>query len=199
MKPSKLTVVLGPPEEDTESLRWRATVPLGTNPFLLAELAQFALMGACVVLLSLCVGVRLTEGAVYLDEILTFLHFSSMMFLAIIVGFVGMSVLFFGNRYFATFRLDETGIYHEGSRGRDESRETLSLSLKPYPVTGALDAHRTRSRRIVWEKVDRFRDFPEGRVIHIRRGRWNMVRVYTPDMETHTRVVAFLRKRLTQE
>lgn len=199
MKSSTLAAVLGPSQGDTDSLRWRTTVPLGTNPFLLAELAQFALVGACVVLLSLCVGIWLSEGGIYPSEVITSLHFSGMTFLAIMAGFIAVSALFFGNRYFATFLMDDTGIYQEGSRGRDERRETLSFSLKPYPVVGVLSAARTRSKHIMWEKVDNFRDFSSNRVIFVRRGRWNMVKLYTPDMETHGRAVQFLTNRLTQK
>lgn len=196
VKKAKLADVLGPSESDGGSIRWRVTVPLGTNPFLLFELAQFALVGACIVLITLCVGIWITEDGIYESEIFSMLRIAAMVFLAIVAGFIAIAVLFFGNRYYATFHIDGGGIYHEGSRGSDERAEGVCLRMKPYPVLGAVTASRTRSRHLVWEKTDSFQDFSSMRVILLKRGRWNMVRLYTPDAATHERVMDVLAMRL---
>jgi hypothetical protein len=187
--------VLAPLPENTEGLRWQATVPLVTNPLLLLELFQFAFVGAAVVLVTLCVGVWITEGGLTLDDIVTSVKTASVVLLAIMAGFAGISALFFGNRYFAVYHMDSGGIYHEGSRGRDE-RRGIFLGLRPAPVIGAVDVVRTRSQHLPWDKVDRFQDISSMRVVILRRGFWHLLRLYMPDEVTHQRVVQLLEQRL---
>ena len=195
---TKLTDILSP-AEDTGTLRWRVTVPMGTNPFILLELAQFALAGAAVVLVTLCIGVWFTEGSLAVRDIFDSLGVALMVFIATVTGFLVLVFVFFSNRYFTTYHLDSSGIYHEGSRGDDERKEFFSLHAKPYPVVGTMTASRTRSRHLIWEKVDRFQNIPGMRVILLRRGMWHMARLYTPDAETHGKVVQYLRERRLKE
>jgi hypothetical protein len=107
-----------------------------------------------------------------------------------------MGVVFFGNRYFAVYRMDGDGVYYEGSRGSDGSGAWFTLRARPYPVAGGIRAGRTRSRRLPWEKADRFQEIASMRVIVLRRGRWHLLRLYMPDAATHERVAAFLSRRL---
>ena len=189
--------ILGPPRPDGATLRWEAVVPIATNPFMLLELFQFALVGAGVAVVLLCTGVWFTEGGLALADVEQALAVGGMLLAAAMVGFVLMSLLFFGNRYYAVYRIDAGGIYHEGRRGRDESGGLISLRCKPYPVTGAVaSSGGVRSRHLSWEKVDHFQDIPSMRVVILRRGRWHLLRLYTPDAETHARVTACLSARL---
>lgn len=197
MQATRLADILDSPDERMAPLRWRATVPLVSNPFLLVELAQFALAGACIVLVTLCSGIWVSKGGFYIDDLASSLHISGMVFLAVMAGFAGVAFVFFGNRYFATFQIDSDGIYTEGSRGRNERAEWLCLRVKPYPVIGAVAASRVRGRRLGWEKVDRFLDIPAMRVILLQRSRWNMMRLYLPDRVTHDAVVCFLKRQLS--
>ena len=190
--------VLGHQVEDTDSLRWQAVVPIGTNPFLLLELFQFAFVGATIVLLTLCVGVWFTEGGISAEDITNALSVAGMALLAVIAGFIGISVLFFGNKYYATYHMDSNGIYHEGARGNDECTAWFCLRLRPFPVIGAVKSDRTRSRHLTWAKVDRFQNIASMRVILLRRGRWHMLRLYSPDAETHGKVAEYLAERLRQ-
>ncbi len=192
----KLRDVLGVPPEDIGTLRWQVVVPLGTNPFLLFELFQFALAGAAIVLLTLCVGVWASEGMLALDDLTTALKAAAVVLPAVMGGFIAVSALFFGNRYYAVYQMDSGGIYHEGSRGKDERKEAFCLRVRPFPVTGAVSARRTRSRHLPWEKMDRFQDIPSMRTILLRRSFWHMLRLYTPDAETHARAVSYLAERL---
>jgi len=190
--------VLGPRLDDTGDLRWQAAVPLGTNPFLLLELFQFALMGAAIVLLTLCVGIWFTEGGIAVTDITASLSIAGMVLLAVMGGFIGVSALFFGNRYYATYHMDSNGIYHEGTRGTDERKALFCLRLRPFPVIGAVSASRTRSRHLTWDKIDRFQNIASMRVILLRRGHWHMLRLYAPDAETHDKVAQYLTERLRQ-
>lgn len=193
-----LREVLGSPSEHTDAQRWQAVVPIGTNPFLLLELFQFAFMGAAAMLLALCAGVWFTEGYITVADIVDSAAMAGLVLLAVIAGFIGISLLFFGNRYYAAYHLDPSGIYHEGTRGSDERKALFCLRLRPFPVVGAISAARTRSRHLPWNKVDRFQDIASMRVILLRRGHWHMLRLYTPDTETHDKVVQYLAERLRQ-
>ncbi len=134
------------------------TVPIGTNPFLLLELFQFAFVGAAIVLLTLCAGVWITERGIAFEDIADSLRIACMVLLSIMAGFIGISVLFFGNRYYAIFHMDAGGLYHENTRGSDESNRCFFLRSRPVLVVGVISASRTRSRHLTWDKVDRFRD-----------------------------------------
>lgn len=198
MPAPKLTDVLSP-AEDSGTLRWRVTIPMGTNPFILLELFQFALAGAAVVLVTLCVGVWFTEGSLAAQDIFDSLGVALMVLIAIVTGFLVLVFVFFNNRYFTTYHLDSSGVYHEGSRGGDEREEFFSLHVKPYPVVGTMTASRTRGRHLIWEKVDRFQNIPGMRVLLLRRGMWHMARLYTPDEDTHEKVAQYLRRRGLKE
>lgn len=196
MKKKKLVDVLGPPGLEMDSLRWQTAVPIGTNLFLLIELAQFAFVGALIALVTLCSGIWVTEGGLYLDEILAMTRIAMMLFLGIMAGFVCIGILFFGNRYFAVYNLGGDGVYHEGSRGSDDRTNSSYFHVKPYPVVGTLRAIRTKSRYLPWGKIDTVQSVPFMRVIILRRGRWSMAKLYTPDNETHEKAVAFIKERL---
>ena len=180
------------PTENSGTLRWSVTVPLGTNPFILFELFQFALIGASVVLITLVSGVWFTEGGIVIADITAALEAFVLVLGAVMAGFLFLTFLFFSNRYFAMFHMDSTGIYHEGSRGTDERGEWYCLRVRPYPVIGSIKAAKTRSRHLLWDKVDRFQNIPGMRVVILRRGFWYMLRLYTPDASTHEAVVRFL-------
>lgn len=194
MARKQLREVLAPAPEGERSLRWRAAVPLVTNPLLMVEAAQFAFVGAAVVLVTLCVGVRVTDGVLTPDDVATSLKVSGLVFFAILAALAFVSVVFFGNRYFAVYSTDLSGIYHEGSRGRDE-RPGLFTHWRAMPVVGEVRVARTHGRFMPWEKADRFQDMASMRVIILKRGFWHILRLYTPDAETHERVARHLLER----
>lgn len=195
MMPKKLEDVLKPPPESSANLRWQVAVPLSTNPFILAELLQFAFVGGFIALITLSVGVWFMEGMISSEDIVSSMSIALVVILGVLGAFFLISVLFFGNRYFATYRLDAGGIYQEGTRGNDGG-PAWSLKIHPFPIVGSVMAERTRSRHLPWEKVDRFQDIPSMRTVLLRRGFWHMARLYTPDAQTHEQVVSFLARRL---
>ena len=198
MTQKTLRAVLSPPPENTNSLRWRAAVPIGTNPFLLLELFQFAFVAGAIVLITLCLGVYFTEGGIAVEDIATSLHVAGFVLLGVMIGFIGISVLFLNNRYYAMYHMDHSGIYHEGTRGTDESNELFCLRFRPFPVIGTVRTNSTRSRNLTWDKVDRFQDISSMRVFLLRRNFWHLLRLYTPDAETHDKVARYLAEHLRQ-
>ena len=198
MAQKTLRDILAHRPEDTGTLRWRTTVPLATNLFLLLELCQLAFLGAVIVLLTLCVGVWIMEAQLAAADIITSLRVAGVVLLAVIGGFISISALFFCNKYYATYQMDSVGIYHEATRGSDTRKKLFCLRFRPFPVVGNVSAKRTRSRHLSWDKVDRFQDIVSMRVILLQRGRWHMLRLYTPDAETHGKVVQYLAERLRQ-
>ncbi len=195
MARKKLREVIAPELDEDGSLRWRAAVPLVTNPLLAVEAFQFAFVGAAVVLVTLCVGVWVTDGVLMPEGVAASLAVSGLVLLAILGGLAFVSIVFFGNRYFAVYRADSSGIYHEGSRGRDK-RESAFIHWRAMPVVGAVEAARTHGRFMPWEKADRFHDLSAMRAIILKRGFWHILRLYTPDADTHERVTSYLEGRL---
>lgn len=184
-----LADVLSPPQEERGALRWRVAVPVGTNPFLVLEWFQFSFCGASIVLITLVCGAWLTEGGLYTADVIHSFLASLLVFVAIMISFFCISLLFFGNRYFATYSFDAGGLYYEGIRGSDKRDGLLPLHIKPYPVVGEITVQKTRSRHIPWEKLTRYQDIASMRVIILRRGFWHMAKVYTPDCVTHQKAI----------
>lgn len=184
------------PAEEADVLRWRAAVPLVSNPFLLLDFILFALCGAGLVLFILLTGVGFTEGSLTLEDIRASVLFTAWIGAAIILAFVVLGLLCFRNRYFALFRFDAEGIYSEGCRGTDQRNDFFCPLVRPCPVLEPLHGANVTSRHLPWRKVRSFVDIPSMRVIHLKRGYWHMLRLYTPDTATHARVVASLVQRL---
>lgn len=176
-------------------LAWEVTVPISSNPFIMLEVAQLAFVGAAIVLVTMASGLWVIADGLQPGDLAAMLGIAGTCFAAFIVCFIVVSLLFFGNRYFAAFHCTPNGIHHSGMRGNDERGETVSLRMRPYPVTGGIIKGRGREKDLPWEKVDRFVDFPSMRSIQLKRGPWHMLRLYTPDEETHVRVVAYLSAR----
>ena len=131
-----------------------------------------------------------------MQEVAGAFNIGGMLLVGIMLGFVLLSFVFFGNRYYAVYRMDASGIYHEGSRGHDEGKRGITLRCKPFPVTGAVVRVRTKSKLLPWHKVDRFQEIPSMRVIILRRSFWHMLRLHMPDAETYAAVADFLAQRL---
>lgn len=179
-----------------QSLRWSAAVPLVTNPFLLADVFWFALLGGSLVFAILLSGVWFTEGALSPDDIQVSLQFACLTFGGCIAAYILLSLFFFKNRYFAVYELSDKGIYHEGSRGSDDRPSALFLHMRPCPVAGHVRAARTKGKNVSWSQANCFQDMQTMRVIHIKRGPWHVLRLYTPDKATHELAVKYVSNHL---
>ena len=176
-------------------LAWEAAVPISSNPFIMLEVVQLAFVGAAVVLVTMASGLWVMADGLQPGDLTAMLGIAGTCFAAFIACFIVVSLLFFGNRYFAAFHCTPSGIHHSGMRGNDGRGEVVSLRMKPYPVIGGIIKGRSREKDLPWEKIDRFVDFPSMRSIQLKRGPWHMLRLYTPDAEMHGRVVAYLSAR----
>ena len=191
----QLKDVLGTPG-DGSSLRWEVRVPICTNPFMMVELVQLSFVGAALVLVTLASGLWFFGGGIAPGDIRAMVDTALVSLAALVAGFAAVSFLFYGNSYLAVFHLTPKGVYHQGIRGHDGSKGLFYWSCKPGPVKGALHIRSSREKDLPWEKVDGFTDFPGMRSVQLKRGRWHMLRLYTPDDATHAKVVAYLHKRL---
>lgn len=201
IKKATLENLLTPPvaADEADMLRWRVAVPLVSNPFLLMDFTLFAVCGAGLVLFTLLTGVWFTEGRLTVEDLRASAVFTAWIFAAIILAFVVLGLLCFRNRYFALFRFDNEGIYSEGCRGTDQRNDFFCPFTRPCPVWEPLHSAHVTSRHLPWYKVKSFVDIPSMRVIHLKRGCWHMLRLYTPDAVTHAKVVASLVQRLHKE
>lgn len=197
MERGKLTEILSPKPGTT--CQWEAAVPIATNPFILVELFQMAFAGACVGLVIMGSGLWLVGGGITPGDVTLLLGASGFFLVAVAAVFIAVSLLFFGNRYYAVFNLTPTGVYHRVTRGHDESGMRFALTARPFAVRGAVSGKATKEKELPWEKVDHFTDFPNMRTIQLKRGRWHMMRLYTPDIGTHNDVVAFLAEKIREE
>ena len=180
------------------SLKWQSLVPICTNPFTLVELTQMGLVSACVGLVIMASGMWIVGGGLHPGD-LTLILAAAGVFLAAVVGvFWLVGLLFFGNRYFALYHLTPSGIYHQGTRGHDRSGRDWYFGIRPQPVDGFVTGKKSQEKELPWEKVDHFIDFASMRSVQLKRGRWHMLRLYTPDEKTHSLVVAYLSERLRQ-
>lgn len=196
MTRKKLTEVLTSCPERT--LHWEATVPIATNPFLLLEVCQMAFAAAAAGLMIMAVGAWLVGGGITPEDMLVMLQASAVFFIVIVAAFIIFALVFFRNRYYALFSLTDEGIRHEGIRGRDEGGLPFSWGIRPGPVKGLLLGKRTRAKDLPWDRVDRFVNFASMRSIQLKRGRWHLLRLYTPDAATHELAVAYLSRILRE-
>ena len=196
MNTAKLAGVVS--HDGKNSVQWEAVVPIATNPFILAELLQTSLIGAGVALSIMATGVWFWGGGLHPGDVGLMLGGAAVFFVAVSCVFLFLGFVLFRNRYFALYHLTPGGIYHQAVRGRDESGSPFLLGMRPLPVVGAVTGKKPREKDLPWEKVDRFVEFESMRSVQLKRGRWSMLRLYTPDPATHARVVAYLAARLTR-
>lgn len=180
------------------TLQWEAVVPMATNVFLLLEVCQMAFAAAAAALIIMASGLWIVGGGIGPGDLLMAFQAAAVIFVVIVASFMVVTLVLFRNRYFATFSFTREGVNHEGVRGYDESGSLFTWAMRPYPVTGLASGKRIRSKDLPWENVDTFVNFPSMRTIQLKRGRWHLVRLYTPDSDVHDRVVAYLTSRLRE-
>jgi hypothetical protein len=194
-----LTEILVPAPEYGAVLRWRSTVPLITNPFLLSEVLQAAFSGAALALLSICAGVYVMEGGISRADAKDALTASGSIFAALVSGFALISLFAFRNRYFALYQMDASGIYYEGARGCDAGRPAQCLRMRASPARGEVKARRVVGRKLLWENMDSFRQIPDMHVIILKRGFWHVARLYFPDTASCGQAADYLANRGLRE
>jgi hypothetical protein len=155
-----------------------------------------AFAAAAAGLVIMATGAWIVGGGLMPGDLGIMLQASAVFFLVIVTAFLVIALVCFRNRYYALYSFTPQGVHHEGTRGRAENGTSFTWSFRPLPVQGFVFGKSTRVKDLPWDKVDRFVDFPSVRSIQLKRGRWHLLRLYTPDSETHARVVACLSKHL---
>lgn len=191
-----LTEILTPDPKLT--LQWEAVVPIATNPFIMAEICQMAFAAAAAGLIIMAAGVWIVGGGLRPGDLAIMLQASGFFFLVIVAAFLVIALFFFRNRYHALYSFTPKGIRHEGTRGKAEMGAPFTWGIRPSPVRGHVSGKSARAKDLAWDKVDGFTNFASMRSIQLKRGRWHLLRLYTPDAETHGRVVAHLAERLRE-
>ena len=183
-------------EDPTDgSVRWGVGVPLITNPFILVDLARFVLVAMFVILVMAAIPQWAYAGEFTETQVLAICRLCLWGAALFAIAFAIIGGLFFRNRFYAVYVLNDRHIYYENVKGRDGGFFFI-WNCRPFPMEGSLDVARRISREISWSKVDSFVDFPGMRTILLKRGMWEILKLYTPDEAVHSRVSAFLGSRL---
>ena len=187
-------------EQDDDSLyhgsvRWNVGVPIMTNPFILVDFARFILITMLVILVMVLIPQWFYTRNIGAREIAALFKLCLLGAALFTACFAVIGIFFLRNRYYALYVLNDQHIYYENIKGNDDSG-FLSLALRPFPVKGRLNAVRGQRREISWQKVDSFVDFPVMRTILLKRGMWEILKLYLPDKAVHGKVRAFLEARL---
>ena len=178
-----------------ESLRWCATVPICTNPFILLELVRFLCLGGGLLALAILLAELYFAHTFACAQGVSAVQLSLLFCGLALVAFVVLSVLFCGNRYHVRYRLGQSGLRIENVRGKD-GRRGFFIHVVPRPLVDDLRVDRIVHRELAWNEADNVEDCARWGAIILRSGRRQVARLYTPDSGTQKDVLAFLRGRL---
>jgi hypothetical protein len=182
------------PDGSVKSIRWEVDVPIASNPFILTDFLRCEVITA----LSVAAMAGIPQwfyggiGAVQAAAILR-LCVGGMLLFAL--GLFVVVFLMLRNGFYVLFVLNEHHIYWEARR-RKRGTGVL-LGCRPRPA-GPGTAPRAFSREIPWRKADSFTNFLSMRTILVKRGVWEITRLYMPDDETCQKVRRFLLSRLQE-
>lgn len=191
----RLEDVLTEQDDDSVSVRWHVGVPIMTNPFILVDFARFILITVLIIFVMVLIPQWFYTRSIGTREVAALLKLCALGAALFTACFAAIGIFFLRNRYYALYVLNDRHIYYENIKGSDESG-FFSLALRPFPVKGRLNAVRVQRREISWQKVDSFVDFPAMRTILLKRGMWEILKLYLPDRAVHERARAFLEARL---
>jgi hypothetical protein len=181
--------------ESSETLRWFAGVPIGTNPLILMDLGMvLAILWAgsfvFLIFLQLLFGKTLNR-----IQISAAVGFASFLALFIIGAFLVISFLIFQNRYVALFRFDSEGVFCESIRkGPGSFRE--SMHWRPFPIEPVLNAAKSVTRMVPWGRIHTLEPAAGLQVIFLKGTKKTLMRIYCPDQNTFEQALAFGRARL---
>ena len=180
---------------DDSSVRWEADVPIITNPFVLVDIARFEVATFAIVFVAASLPQAVFEGFTSADQIVAILRLCLLGVLVFAACFFLIGLLFLKNRYRATFVLNDSHIYYEAARaGRGSG---LLLAACPRVASGPRPP-RSVGREVPWSKVDRFQAFPSMRTVLLKRGIWEITKLYAPDEETYDKALAFVSARVNR-
>jgi membrane-associated phospholipid phosphatase len=180
--------------DDDRSVRWDADVPIISNLFILMDFLRCEVITALAV--AAMAGIpQWFYGGIDRAQASAILHLCVAGMLLFAFCFLGVVFVALRNRFYALFVLNEHHIYCEVRRWRGGG---MRLGCRPSPVGMSNASPRAFSREIPWDKADSFTNFPSMRTILVKRGVWEIVRLYMPDGETHEKARSFLALRLKE-
>ncbi len=175
---------------------WEAAVPLMTNPFILYDLMIFAggawFFPSLVISLGLWLWLPPSEPVPVL-ELFQLMALVVLVFLAFF-ALVGLTLM--GNRFFARYVLNGSGVSYETARGVGSGLGRCRYGgLRPWGISSNEVSYQA-SKWILWEKLQVIREHPSWRVISLCSSVMPVVRLYCPDQETYQRALALCREEL---
>ena len=181
-------------ESGPRSVRWAAEVPIVTNLFMLVDFLRFALVTMAIIFAIVSVPEWFYTRRITEAQLLAILRLCGLGFVVFTACLLAVGFLLLRNRFRATFVLSPANVYYETAK----CNGLPSLKFRPSPADGKPNSGRAFSREIPWEKMDSFVGFPSMRTILLKRGLWEILKLYTPDDETYAKVLAFLQLRLKE-
>ena len=169
-----------PKDASAGSISWEYGIPLATNPFMLWDFTAVTVISVLGFYLLLGIMGLVVNGEMVLPPFQ-----AALIFIGILLGlFLLVSLLLFGNRFSATFTVDEQGVgYRVGSRGRWLTGAALAvgmLSRRPGLVGAALLAQARETGRYNWEDIRRTTVHRRLRVVSLDDGWHTVLRLYCP-------------------
>jgi hypothetical protein len=175
-------------------LRWDIAFTLATNRFVLYDMTK--VVGITYGLMLVLVGVFVALG----NGVAAFVAFAQVL-TAIMAGFalvfVGVMVVFFGNRYPARYTLTTKGALMESLSRRAKGANLAAVTLgvlagRPGLAGAGLLAASGEAVSIAWRDVRRIREHPDHCVMSLMNGWRVVIRLYcTP--ENYAAALAFAR------
>ena len=181
--------------EGIEQLRWFAGVPVGTNPFILKDLAgTLALLwpGTVAFVAAAQLVIAGTIGLPHLAVAATIACYV-VAFAAAAFALIAFPLL--GNRYIVLCRLFPDAVWCESMRGRLLSLQD-AFHVRPFPVEPPSGTGRTATKTVPWDRVRGFDVVAGARVIRLMGERGTLLRLYCPDDDTCGRAAAYIGERL---
>jgi hypothetical protein len=178
-------------------IRWFAGVPIASNPLFLGDLGLILLFlgpgsAIFVTLAQFFMGVSPGKSMFQVTATL-----AGYVMAFIIAAFATGSLLFFGNRFVALYRLQYDGIYFESMRGAMVPLADF-LHWKPFPVSPKLNSGRSVIKFVLWDEVRSIKPHDSLRTILLRGRRGAILRIYCPDETVYNEALDFIRAAVKQ-
>jgi hypothetical protein len=166
------------------AFQWDVEMPLLTSRFFLYDMGKVVFWTGLIVNLLLSV-IFLAEG--HLRGLQTVMGYMALILAGMLLLFLLIALVFFGNRYPCSFSVSAAGIGWESASGRAGAANRAAVVLgalagSPGAAGAGLLAISGESRLDGWNEVRRVKKYPDERVITVMNG-WRVTnRLYcTPE------------------
>ena len=173
-------------------VRWFAGVPIASNPLLLRDLglALFFLgLGSAVFVTLAQFFMGVSPGKAMFQVTATLAGY---VMAFIIAAFAIGSLLFFGNRFVALYRLQYDGIYCESMRGAMFPLADF-LHWRPFPASPTLNSGRSVIKFVLWDEVRSVKSHDSLRTILLQGRGGTIMRIYCPDETIYKKALDYIR------